>query len=101
MAWKSILVALTQAFDVEALDLLGFLAHPQTQNFLCDGTGVLRFARLIAAGLVTYELAAANGPLRTYRVAFAPKGLLLFEAWKAGDRKALEVALVPPDPGDA
>ena len=98
-AWKGIVVALNQAFDRDAIDLLLFLATANTVDQLrIDGTGVLRFARLIAAGLVQFQIALQNGPLITYEVGFTPKGRAFVNAWKKGDRDAVAAALVPSTP---
>src|SRR5436853_5196339 len=50
--WKGILHALNHAFSKESMDLLLFLAKPSFENIWYTGDGVLRFAGLIAAGLV-------------------------------------------------
>ncbi len=93
-AWKSILVSLTQAFDRETLDLLLFLTHPQSgEGLALDGAGVLRFARLIAAGLATFRLAIQNGPLFVYTVTLTPKGRLLVEGWRSGEQATVTQAL--------
>src|SRR5437763_5157390 len=47
--WKSILVSLSRAFDVAALDQLLFLNKPETKELQVSGDGVLGFMRLIAA----------------------------------------------------
>jgi len=93
-AWKGVVVALNQAFDRDAIDLLLFLGTANTiAQLRVDGTGVLRFARLIAAGLVGFVLAIQNGPLLLYQVGFTPKGLAFVNAWKKGDRAAVADAL--------
>lgn len=93
-AWKGVVVALNQAFDRDAVDLLLFLGTGDTVAQLrVDGTGVLRFARLIAAGLVGFAVSIVNGPLILYQVGFTQKGLAFVNAWKRGDRAAFAAAL--------
>jgi hypothetical protein len=93
-AYKAMLVALTQAFDVEAIDRLLFLASHDTDFLVVSGDGLLHFAHLIAAGLVTAEQKSNNNwQIVTYAVNIHVKGALLIEAWKQGDRKRLMAAL--------
>ena len=89
-AWKAMLIAITRAFDVEAIDKLFFL-EPLTDDFLIlSGDGLLHFARLIAAGLASVtQHANNNGLLVTYAVNISSKGRLLVEAWKQGDQVRL------------
>jgi len=98
--WKSALVSLTRAFDAEALDLLLFLRKvpPPSGNFqfAVSGDGVLRFARLIAADLVSFRLFVRNGPMMTYELFLTPKGQLLVDAWQTGNRMALTGILSTP-----
>jgi hypothetical protein len=62
---------------------------------------VLQFSRLIAAGLVDFQMKANNSWLLvTYSVRLTPKGQMLIEAWKAGDRIRLQTVLGDPT-GDA
>ena len=90
-AYKAMLVAISRAFDVAAVDLLLFL-EGCTRNFLVvSGDGLLNFARLISAGLAEVELKANNNWLIvTYTVNISHKGHLLIEAWKQGDRARLQ-----------
>lgn len=54
--WKAILVALSQAFDVDAVDKLLFLSILEDPKMLkVSGDGVLSFAHLIGAGLAGFE----------------------------------------------
>src|SRR5262245_31948622 len=53
-AYKAMLVALSQAFDLEAIDRLLFL-NLCPEYLLVSGDGLLHFARLIAAGLATFR----------------------------------------------
>lgn len=91
--WKSVLVSLTKAFDVFALDQLLFLDKPETVNLRVSGDGVLSFARLIAAGLATFELKSQNGPLLIYSVNLTPSGKQLVSAWSSGNREAVKKVL--------
>jgi hypothetical protein len=87
--WKSVLISLSQAFDLAALDQLLFLAKPETVNLGVSGDGVLQFSRLIAAGLATFQLLKANGPLLLYAVQLTPRGQALVHAWESGNRHAV------------
>jgi hypothetical protein len=95
--WKSILVSLTRAFDVAALDQLLFLNKPEIDQLQITGDGVLRFMRLIAAGLASFELALQNGPLCIYSVTLTTTGKQLVSAWSSGDRAAVKLVLAAVD----
>ena len=98
-AWKSMLVSLGQAFDLEAIDKLLFLSLMPAEFLGVSGDGVLSFARLIAAGLTTVIRRSNNcWELMLYEVQLTPKGKMLIEAWKQGDREALQRVLVPGEP---
>ena len=90
--WKSLLVSLSQAFDQRDIDDLLFLDAPQPYPLQVSGDGVVKFSRLIGAGLATYGLAVhdlgAGGTLR-YRLSLTSRGAQLIHAWKSGDRAAL------------
>jgi hypothetical protein len=88
-AWKTLLVSLTRAFDVFALDQLQFLNKSAAKRLMVSGDGVLPFARLIAAGLATFQLEVQNGPLLLYSVRLTTSGNQLVSAWSSGDRAAL------------
>lgn len=92
-AWKGMLVAISQAFDYDTIDLLMFLAKPESSNLRVDGGGVLRFARLVAAGLATFFLKIQNGPLLLYQIELTPKGTALINAWRSGKRADVAQAL--------
>src|SRR5438445_13450748 len=49
--YKSMLVAISRAFDVEAIDRLLFLDGCKKDFLVVSGDGLLHFGRLIAAGL--------------------------------------------------
>lgn len=103
-AYKSMLVAIGRAFDVEAVDRLLFLSMCPKDYLVLSGDGVLHFSRLIAAGLVTVEQKANNAwQLVTYAVNISAKGSMLMHAWQQGDRSAIANALGRPlsEPGAA
>ena len=97
--YKAMLVALSHAFDVEAVDRLLFLSLCPKDYLVVSGDGLLAFSRLIAAGLAGVEQKANNAwQLVTYAVNISPKGQQLIDAWKQGDRTRLAGALAaPPD----
>ena len=99
-AYKAMLVAIGRAFDVEAIDRLLFLIMCPKDYLVLSGDGVLHFARLIAAGLVTVEQKANNAwQLVTYAVNISEKGRMLITAWQNGNRVAISAALsgtLPP-----
>jgi hypothetical protein len=75
------------------VDDLLFLRNLQPRTLAISGDGVLKFSRLIAAGLAEFTLMMQNGPIILYEVHLSPKGIQLVDAWKSGDRKAFEAAL--------
>jgi hypothetical protein len=84
--YKSMLVSLTGAFDVETIDKLLFLESCAKDFLVVSGDGLLHFGRLIAAGLASVELKANNSwQLVSYAVNISDKGRLLVEAWKQGE----------------
>lgn len=89
-AYKSMLVAITRAFDVEAIDRLLFLDSCKKDFLVVSGDGLLHFSRLIAAGLATVEQKSNNNwQIVTYAVNIHDKGRQLIEAWRQGDRTRL------------
>lgn len=115
-AWKEMLVALGRAFDVGAIDQLMFLSIYPRDEVAVSGDGILGFARLIAAGIVSYKRVkqpyhqdgvsrseessiahdmSAGFPI-LYLVELTRKGRKLVEAWKQGDRQSLQSALGGP-----
>ncbi len=94
-AWKSMLISLTRAFDVFALDQLLFLNKQEVDDLRISGDGVLGFSRLISAGLATFELKLENGPFFIYSISLTPLGKQLVSAWSSGDRSAVVKALGP------
>jgi hypothetical protein len=99
-AYKAMLVAITRAFDVEAIDRLLFLESCKKDFLVVSGDGLLHFSRLIAAGLATVEQKSNNNwQLVTYAVNIHDKGRQLIEAWKQGDRTRLRQVMGGIIPG--
>jgi hypothetical protein len=92
-SWKAMLVSLSQAFDIEALDNLLFLEKLIPNQLALSGDGVLKFSRLIAADLASFKLIMQNGPMVLYDVQLSQKGRMLVDAWKIGNRQKVEEAL--------
>lgn len=98
--YKAMLVAITRAFDVEAIDQLLFLEACKKDFLVVSGDGLLHFSRLIAAGLATVEQKSNNNwQLVTYAVNIQDKGRQLIEAWRQGDRTRLRAVMGEPGPG--
>lgn len=96
-AYKAMLVAISRAFDLEAIDSLLFLNQLSKDFLIVSGDGLLHFSRLIAAGLASVERKANNNWLIvTYAVNISEKGKLLIEAWREGDRTRLSNLLSGP-----
>lgn len=91
--WKGMLVALSQAFDTQAIDDLLFLYKLPQDQLLVSGDGVLKFSRLIAADLAAFELFMQNGPMLLYRIGVTDRGAAIVKAWQAGNREALRLAM--------
>lgn len=92
------LVSLSHAFDTPTIDDLLFLASQEATSLRVSGDGVLKFSRLIGAGLATFGLMMQNGPLILYSVSLTPKGAQLVNAWRSGNRSAVAEALGDPPP---
>jgi hypothetical protein len=94
------LVAITRAFDLEAIDRLLFLESCQNDFLVVSGDGLLHFGRLIAAGLASVvQKSNNNWQVVTYTVNISDKGRQLIEAWKRGDRTRLREVMGGPVPG--
>ena len=91
--WKGMLVALSNAFDFQTIDDLIFISKLKTHKLCVSGDGVLKFSRLIAAGLAGFQLFRQDGPILLYEILLTGKGKSFINAWKNGDRKALEEAI--------
>jgi hypothetical protein len=99
-AFKAMLVAISRAFDLDAVDRLLFLNLCSKDFLIVSGDGLLHFARLIAANLASVEQKANNNfQLVTYAINITEKGKQLIEAWRQGDRTRLKRALGGPVPG--
>ena len=94
-AWKGILVSLSRAFDVDTVDYLLFLSVTPHGWHTVSGDGILRLARLIVAGLASYQpmgaMVVASGD--SYAVRLTEKGKQLVDAWKSGNRHDVAIAL--------
>jgi hypothetical protein len=99
-AYKAMLVAITRAFDVEAIDRLLFLESCKKDFLVVSGDGLLHFSRLIAAGLATVEQKSNNNwQLVTYAVNIHDRGRQLINAWRKGDRTRLRQVMGGVVPG--
>ena len=95
--YKSMLVAIARAFDVEAIDRLLFLESCKKDFLVVSGDGLLHFGRLIAGGLASVNQKSNNNwQIVTYAVNISPKGRQLIEAWKQGDRTRLRKVMGGP-----
>jgi hypothetical protein len=84
-AYKAMLVTISRAFDLEAVDRLLFLTPLEKDFLIVSGDGLLHFARLIAAGLASVDLKANNNwQIVTYAINISEKGKQLIEAWRGG-----------------
>jgi hypothetical protein len=99
--YKAMLVAISRAFDIDAVDKLLFLNGCAKDFLVVSGDGLLHFGRLIAAGLATVEQKANNNwQVVTYCVNISEKGRQIIEAWKQGDRTRLRNVIGGPVPLD-
>jgi hypothetical protein len=92
-AWKCMLVSLSSAYDTSTLDDLLFLSSAEVANLRVSGDGVLKFTRLIAGGLATFQLFMQNGPILLYTVSLTQRGQQLVNVWRGGDRAAVAAFL--------
>lgn len=105
-AWKAMLVSLSQAFDVSTIDDLLFLEKLKPRELSISGDGVLKFSRLIAAGLAQFKqdihTFVSSGMQQqaqlVYEVELTRKGRMLLEVWKSGDRIRVESFLKAQPP---
>lgn len=98
--YKSMLVAITRAFDIEAIDRLLFLNELKKDFLVVSGDGLLHFGRLIAAGLASVQQKSNNNwQFVTYAVNISDKGRQIIDAWKEGDRTRLKRVMGGPVPG--
>jgi hypothetical protein len=93
-SYKAMLIALSRAFDARAVDQLLLLSALSKNFLIVSGDGLLHFAGLIAAGLATAAQKANNNNLVvTYAINVSPKGQILADAWRQGDRSKLSKIL--------
>jgi hypothetical protein len=98
--YKAMLVALTGAFDIEAIDKVLFLESCDRDFLVVSGDGLLHFGRLVAAGLASVQQKANNNwQFVTYVVNLSERGRQLVQAWKQGDRTRLQKAMGGPVDG--
>jgi hypothetical protein len=98
-AYKAMLVAISRAFDIDAVDRLLFLNERERDFLVVSGDGLLHFARLIAAGLATADQKANNNwQIVSYAVNISDKGRQIVNAWKQGDRLRLKKIIGGPVP---
>jgi hypothetical protein len=96
--YKSMLVAIGRAFDLEAIDRLLFLDMCPVDYVIVSGDGLLEFARLIASRLARATMKANNNwNLVTYAINITEKGKMMIDAWRSGDRNRLSSALIEND----
>lgn len=95
--WKGILVSLSQAFDKDTIDNLIFLHKSGFKILAVSGDGVLKFSRLIASDLASFQIHAKSNnpsfPAFFYRVELTARGRSLVEAWMSGNREAVQQVL--------
>jgi hypothetical protein len=95
--YKAMLVAISRAFDIDAVDRLMFLKGLEKDFLVVTGDGLLHFSRLIAAGLATVDLKKNNDwQIVTCAVNISEKGRLIIEAWQQGDRVRLQKVIGGP-----
>ncbi|MEW6328970.1 MAG: HNH endonuclease signature motif containing protein [Candidatus Micrarchaeota archaeon] len=91
--WKGVLISLNAAFDKDTLDNLLFLSKVQRKTLALSGDGVLKFSKLLSAGLAQCEIIMQNGPIIVYDVFLTEKGRRFVEAWKTGREEELRKAI--------
>lgn len=99
-AYKAMLVAISRAFDLDAVDRLLFLRPLKKDTLVVSGDGLLHFGRLISAGLVTFTQKANNNwQIVTYSLNISERGSQIVDAWRQGDRTRLKQIIGGPVPG--
>jgi hypothetical protein len=104
--WKGLLHALNHAFNKEGMDLLLYLSQAGIETIWYTGDGLLKFAGLVAAGLVEIaesqfsvgvrygsNSAPTSPPTTALRVKLSDKGKLLVDSWLRGDEAPYKAAL--------
>ena len=101
--WKGMLVTLNHAFNKDAMDLLLFLTLKEQEERPYGYTSecIMRCAGLINAGLVVTKtfwdpltsnfMMSNSGTDHTLQL--TERGRMVIDAWKAGDKDALDRAL--------
>jgi hypothetical protein len=92
-AWKTMLVALSHAFDGESISNLLFLVRTRDKDLVLSGDGVLKFSQLIASELADFRLFMQNGPIVLYKVDLTERGVRIVNAWFSGRRDDVRSAL--------
>ena len=90
-AWKMLQLAMNEAFDRRAIDLL--LTFDKINHVFVSGEGVLQCASLIAAGLVERREYQTGSPIPDYSVNLTKRGRAMVKAWKQGDQKGATEAI--------
>lgn len=101
--WKGILVALNQALSREEMALLLYLHKIPGDCVWLSGDGLIKFASLIAAGLVVFDSCYSEGkgrrgfidlpetpPGSAHHVYLSEKGKGMVDAWLTGDERAAD-----------
>jgi hypothetical protein len=87
-AWKQIVVALSYAFDAEAISLLLFLKRVGMNGVLLSG-----YASLIAAEFAAPHLVGRQSLWQFYLIRLTAKGQRLLDAWCSGNREQVRLIL--------
>jgi hypothetical protein len=103
-AWKMLLLALNEAFDRIAIDLLLMVAQLERIRGI-TGDGLSAYAALAASGLLAIKrdslspVGAVSDRLDKdiFTVALSEKGKLFVEGWRSGDQRAA-IELLPTRP---
>jgi hypothetical protein len=116
--WKSMLLSLNQAFDRGSIDLLLYLCVTDGKEIWYSGDALLRFAGLIAAGLVgfTTEKLYGHTPTTSGHIGSTPavfhgssyelgmkvelhltkRGSQLVQAWRTGNEEQFRALISQP-----
>ena len=117
--WKSMLLALNHAFGRESQDLLLFLCVSHGKEVWFPGDALLRFAGLIASGLVTFSTEVLHGhtPMTSgdyhgvpavfhgtsyeigmkVKINLTDKGSQLVHAWRTGNEEQYRSLINAPN----
>ena len=101
--WKSLLVAMNNAFDRKSMDML--LTINQYPFIQYSGGELLHLSSLIQAKLVELRdvnaTSAGTVVTGTYRVETTERGKLLIEAWTSGESEKYQALLVSNANGES